>query len=157
MPSLSIEERLQRLEDIEDIRQLKARYAEACDDDHNPDRIAALFLPDGVWHQVDLPPCEGHDEIKAFMRRIRESGMMRNSSHQFTNPQIEVDGDKASGHWKLTMMFTGNAPDGTTQYHRIIGYYDEEYERHDDRWLFRSLRVTVLERNAYTVEDSKFG
>lgn len=156
MTKLSVEERLQRLEDIEEIRQLKAQYAEACDDDHNGDRVIALFVPDGVWHQVSLPPCNGHAEIRAFMMNIRESGRLRNSSHMFTNPMIEVDGDNAIGHWKFVMVYTGNAPDDTTQYHRILGYYDEEYVRVDGAWMFKSLRVTVVENNAYSVEDSKF-
>ena len=156
MADLSVEERLRRLEDIEAIRQLKARYAEACDDDHNPERIAALFLEDAKWHNLGQDPCNGHDEIKAYMRNIRESGRLRNSSHLFTNPHITIDGDRAEGHWKLVMVYTGNAPDGSTQYHRILGFYDEIYERHDADWLFRSLVVTVVENNAYTVEESKF-
>jgi uncharacterized protein (TIGR02246 family) len=157
MTKLSVEERLARLEDIEEIRQLKARYAEACDDDHNGERVITLFTPDALWHQVSLPPCNGHDEIKAFMQAVRESGRLRNSSHLFSNPMIEVTGDAATGHWKLVMVYTGNAPDGTTQYHRILGYYDEEYARVDGEWFFKSLIVTVVENNAYSVEPSKFG
>jgi hypothetical protein len=45
----TIEERLRVLEDIEEIRQLKARYAAACDDNYNADDIAALFAEDAVW------------------------------------------------------------------------------------------------------------
>ena len=156
MPDVSLEQRLQRLEDIEAIRQLKADYAEACDDDHNPERIAALFLPDAVWHRLGEDPCEGHDQIKAYMRAIRESGRLRNSSHLFMNPHITIDGDSATGHWKLVMVYTGNVPGGGTQYHRIIGSYDEQYERHAGRWMFRRLEVTVLEADAYSVEPSKF-
>ena len=156
MTNLSVEDRLQRLEDIEEIRQLKARYGEACDDDHNGDRVIELFIPEGVWHQLSLPPCEGHDQIKAFMQNIRNSGRLRNSSHIFTNPQIDVSGDSATGHWRFVMVYTGNAPDDTTQYHRILGYYDDEYVRVDGAWLFKSLKVTVVENNAYTVEASKF-
>ena len=165
MSNLSVEERLQRLEDIEEIRKLKARYAEACDDDHNGDRVAALFMPDGVWHQTTLPPCNGHEEIKAFMYSVRNSGRLRRSSHQFTNPIIDVEGDKATGRWKFVMMYTGNVPEdardmtdgGDTQFHRIIGRYDEEYERHNGEWFFRRLLVTVEENQAYSHEPSVYG
>ena len=59
--SESIEARLQRLIDIEDIKQLKARYASACDDDYNPDRLApgspllSTTNPLGVSHS-ELSP-----------------------------------------------------------------------------------------------------
>ena len=41
--SSNLEARVQRLIDIEDIKQLKARYAAYCDDDYNADGLAALF------------------------------------------------------------------------------------------------------------------
>ena len=42
----AIEARLRRLEDIEAIKRLKARYCAACDDGYDPDRLAALFTED---------------------------------------------------------------------------------------------------------------
>ena len=42
-------ERIQRLEDLEAIRRLKATYCDICDDDHNPDRIVTIFTDDGIW------------------------------------------------------------------------------------------------------------
>ena len=44
-----ISARLQNLEDIEAIKQLKALYCEICDDDHNPARIVGIFTKDGIW------------------------------------------------------------------------------------------------------------
>ena len=49
MSEKSLEERIQRLEDIEAIKQLKVRYSHICDDDHNPDDIASLFVEDEIW------------------------------------------------------------------------------------------------------------
>ena len=37
--------RITRLEDIEAIKQLKARYCEICDDNHDPDRVVAIVDP----------------------------------------------------------------------------------------------------------------
>jgi hypothetical protein len=36
-------------EDLEAIKQLKARYCAVCDDNHNIDKITALFVDDGIW------------------------------------------------------------------------------------------------------------
>ena len=41
--------RLIELEDIEAIRKLKAAYCDACDDDHDGDAVAALFVKNGTW------------------------------------------------------------------------------------------------------------
>jgi uncharacterized protein (TIGR02246 family) len=153
----SLEARIQCLEDIEAIKQLKARYAQACDDDHNPEKVAALFAPDGLWEGPNLGVhAKGHDAIKTYIGGVRASGRMRNSAHMFMNPIITVNGDRATGEWRFVMAYTGKIPDGSLQYHRIIGFYEEEYVRIDGRWLFQTLRVTVEENGPYTVEDSKF-
>ena len=49
-----LEARIQTLEDTNAIRNLKARYAELCDDNYNPDGIAALFVEDAVWDSGPL-------------------------------------------------------------------------------------------------------
>ena len=52
--------RLTRLEDIEAIRQLKARYCEICDDDHNTALITSIFTEDGTWEGKGIGKAEGH-------------------------------------------------------------------------------------------------
>jgi uncharacterized protein (TIGR02246 family) len=153
--SRSLEARIQGLEDIEAIRQLKARYCQACDDDHNPDRVAALFVEDGLWEGNTGVHARGHHAIRQFMAGVRGSGRMRISAHMVTNPIITVTGDTAVGHWRLLMLYTGRTAAGAPQYHRIIGFYDEEYVRVDGHWLFQTLRVTVEENGPYATEDDR--
>ena len=50
----ALEARLQVLEDTNAIRNLKSRYAELCDDNYNPDGIAALFAEHRFAHVVHL-------------------------------------------------------------------------------------------------------
>ena len=45
----SLESRIQRLEDIEAIKQLKARYCGLCDDGYPADDLAELFTEDAIW------------------------------------------------------------------------------------------------------------
>ena len=52
MDLAELERRITRIEDIEAIKQLKARYCEICDDDHDPDRITRIFAEDGVWQSA---------------------------------------------------------------------------------------------------------
>ena len=55
-----LEKRITRIEDIEAIKQLKARYCDICDDMHNPDRIASVFAEDGIWESGDFGVAQGH-------------------------------------------------------------------------------------------------
>ena len=42
-------QRVARLEAIDEIKRLKARYCAYCDDDYDPEGIAGLFVEDGLW------------------------------------------------------------------------------------------------------------
>jgi SnoaL-like domain len=137
--------RLAQLEAVEEIRRLKAAYCAACDDDHNGDRVAALFIPEGTWQSSNSALCTGHDEIRAYMHGVRDSGRLKHSSHMVTNPVIEVNDDEATGTWSFLMMYTSN----TGAFVRIIGFYDEHYTRRDGRWLFRSLKANIQDSAAY--------
>ncbi len=154
----SREDRLRRLEDIEAIRQLKARYCQACDDDHNADRVAALFIADGLWEGTNIGVhARGHAAIREYIGGVRASGRIRTSAHMVTNPIITPDGDRATGHWRLLMQYTGNRPEGGVEYQRIIGFYEETYVRVAGTWLFETLRVTVEASGPYGAVDVSSG
>jgi hypothetical protein len=57
-----LEQRVQALEDVNAIRYLKARYAAYCDDQYNPDGLAALFTEDAVWESEGLGRFEGRGD-----------------------------------------------------------------------------------------------
>ena len=152
---MNSEARLQQLEDVEAIRQLKARYCAACDNDHHPEQLLALFAPDAVWEASGLGRFEGHEQIRGFMTSLRDSGRLRNSAHNVFNPIIEVTGDTATGAWRLLMLYTANADDGlSTQRFRIIGWYRERYVRLPAGWHFQSLYCQVEESAPYALEAS---
>jgi hypothetical protein len=47
LTKLTLEQRLARMESIEEIKQLKARYAHHLDNGYDPQGIASLFAEDG--------------------------------------------------------------------------------------------------------------
>ena len=65
---MSTEQRLQRLEDIESIKQLIARYAKAADHNGDPDMVRPLFTEDAVWNAEGLAHWETRDGIVQGMR-----------------------------------------------------------------------------------------
>lgn len=147
-----LERRLRVLEDIDAIAKLKAAYCAACDDDHNGEAVAALFVEDGTWERAGQPPCHGRDAIAAYMNRIHHSRVMNRSAHMVTNPVIEVDGDEATGRWRFVMMYTAS---DDRSFVRIIGHYRETYVRRDGRWFFQSLQSNVEEQGTYVAAPTQ--
>ena len=132
-----LESRVRTLEDTDAIRNLKARYAELCDDDYNPEGIAALFAEDAVWEGGPLGRFEGRDAIREFFRGA--SKIFTFAIHYSLNPQIEVTGDTARARWYLFMPCT--VSDGNRAMWRA-GIDDEEYVRVNGRWMFKSKKST---------------
>ncbi len=132
----TLERRITRLEDREAIKELKARYCEICDDDHNPDRIVSLFTEDGIWEGRGIGLAQGHAEIRELFERFRT--MMSFSQHMVMNPVIELDGDRAQARWLFFGMFTfyegKQAKWQSARYH-------EDYLKVDGVWLIEHLRV----------------
>lgn len=151
---MSIEARLQRLEDIEEIKQLKAQYCAGCDDDHNADTIASLFVEDAVWDAPGIARAEGRLAIHKLMTNIRNRGIIRSSTHHVMNPIIEVDGDRATGCWRFLMMYTGDVGDGTTKRLQVLGWYREEYVRLQGRWYYQTLCATIEDNSPHALEGA---
>ena len=131
-----------RLAAIEDIKQLKARYCAYCDQDYDPDGLAALFVDNGVWDGgAEFGRHEGRAAIRSFFRGA--SGSIVFAAHLVMNPIIEVegDGDRASGRWRLLMPCTVQGRDAAPEARWLLSAYDERYVRVDGRWLFASLEV----------------
>ena len=152
---MDIQTRLQRIEDIEAIKQLKAAYCQACDDDHNPDRLGPLFAQDAVWEASSVGRAEGREAIQKLLGDIGRSGTIRNSAHNVMNPIITVDGDTAEGEWRLIMLYTGIYPNGEHHFSRIIGWYKERYARIGGRWLIQDLYCQVEESAPYLLDPQE--
>ncbi|MSP81816.1 MAG: nuclear transport factor 2 family protein [Alphaproteobacteria bacterium] len=139
--SLSLAEQIDRLASIEAIKQLKARYCAACDDHYAADAIVALFTEDAVWDAGEaFGTYRGREAIRAFFAGI--SGTITFAAHLILNPIIEVDGDQATGTFRLIMPCTMVA-DGKPEARWMVSSYDNRFVRRDGVWLFQHLRVTV--------------
>ena len=134
-----LETKVRALEDTDAIRNLKARYAELCDDNYNPDGIAALFVEDAVWESGPLGRFEGREAIREFFRGA--SRIFTFAIHYSLNSQIEVIGDTAWAKWYLFMPCT--VGDGDQAMWRA-GIDEEEYVRMNGRWMFKSKKSTGL-------------
>lgn len=85
----TLEERIQRLEDIKEIQALKIAYARAADDRYNADRLAALFTEDAVWDGGEkFGMHRGRQAIHDFFAPISEAFTF--ALHYYMGPTIDI-------------------------------------------------------------------
>jgi hypothetical protein len=134
---MDIEERLARIEDIEAIKCLKARYFEICDDDHNPDRVVELFVGHGSWRGRGFE-ASGRPAIHQLFSSFQ--GLVSETQHAGVNPQIDVEGDHARGVWYSVGVFKFR--DGGQQ-QLLSARYDDTYVKVDGEWKLEHLRIEL--------------
>lgn len=137
-------DRLGRLEAIEDIRRLKARYFR-CMDTKLWDDLRGVFTadmkvitPDGrVW-------LEGGDAYAASLRNSLEHAV---SCHQGLTAEIEVlDADNATGIWAMQDVIEWPQSHPREGWKAIVGrgHYHETYRREGGQWRIATLTLTRL-------------
>ena len=138
--AMSIEARVQRLEDIEAIRRLLTDYGRLLDV-RDFKGYAALFARDGVW-DGGFGAATGPAEIQAMMEKSIGGAPItgaQSNFHVLTNFEITVDGDTGAA-WSR-WSFVSQDPDKRA---RILyaGRYQDELVREAGHWKFK--RRTVL-------------
>src|SRR5262249_41711845 len=147
-----LEQRVRLLEDIQAITELKSTYCDAADGgwdrpSHDADKVAALFVEDGVWDGGLFGHAAGREAIRGLFQSFRV--LLPFVFHRVTNPIIRVDGNVATGEWHLL------APGIVAATHRVEGWfggiYHDEFVRTPDGWKFKRLQLTP----AFAVENGQ--
>ncbi len=138
MTTMTLEERITRLEDIEAIKQLKFRYSHICDDGHNPAHIASVFAENGIWESKAFGVAKGHAEIEELFRGFE--AMFSFSQHNMMNPIIEVNGNTATGIWYI-MGPWDQKEDGKEVW--LALRYDDDYVKTNGEWKYSHLRADL--------------
>jgi len=136
-----LESRIGRLEAIEAIKTLKARYAAACDDNYNPEGIGKLFTEDAVWYgEENFGTHKGREAIKAFFAEVSKD--IEFAVHYFVQPIIEVSpkGDTATGRWYLWQAATMKG--GRAVW--LAGLEYDKYRKIDGQWLQSDMRLEIF-------------
>ena len=136
MDLTELEQRVTRMEDIEAIKQLKARYCEICDDNHNPNRITTLFVEDGIREGGDFGKAQGHEAIRTLFRTFQQ--LISFSQHMVLNPIIEVEGNRAKGVWYFFGPFTFRK---NTEAKWLAARYEDDYVKVNGEWKYQHLRA----------------
>lgn len=128
---------IQKLNDVNDLKQLKARYCHLVDS-NDWDELETLWTEDAVCDYGFFGAFNGREDIiNGFFR-----GLVANASsfsaHMIHNPIIEVDGDSASACWYVTAHTTLQPH---SQAIWMMGLYHDQYKRIDGEWKISSLKV----------------
>jgi uncharacterized protein (TIGR02246 family) len=131
----SVEDRLRRLEDRAEIRQLILTYKDHLDA-RDLTAYGLLFAADGEWLGGT-----GYGKSPAGITAMLEERLPGNTSesrqsswHLVTEPEITLHGNQATGDvtWALVARGAGDTP--TVQ---LLGHYEDTYVREDGRWRFQ--------------------
>ena len=135
------EDRLSELADVAEIANLKARYVDAADGGwtgeraHEGERVAELFVPNGVWDAGEMGQGVGHEGIRAYFAGAVEDFPL--VFHHTSSPRIDVEGDEARGRWHVMVPMIDK---GVSKL--LIGIYDDQFVRTPKGWRFRRLHFT---------------
>jgi SnoaL-like domain len=139
---LTIEQRLQHLEDEAAIRELASRFADAVTRaDHKT--LRSLWKPDGVFMigEPHAVTCKGIDEIDALIGKLRDG---KDFFVQFVHGGlVHVDDNKASARWLMREIGSGPGKSGQ-DYYNNFGFFIDELEKVDGTWLFESRTYPYL-------------
>jgi uncharacterized protein (TIGR02246 family) len=136
------------LDDVEAIKQLKARYFRLLDT-KDWDGFRGLFTDDVV---IDTSQAGGDvvAGVDAFLDFLQVALAGTTTVHQGHMPEIDVTGpDEANGTWALhdiVIWADGTRLDG-------FGHYHERYRRQPDGWRIAASTLTRLHTDIRTAVD----
>jgi hypothetical protein len=137
----ALEARLQRLEDLEEIRQLLLEYARRLDA-ADYEGYAALFTADGEL-DAQLGHAVGREAIVELLERRLGSGSERTvkktAFHLVGSPDIQLDGDEATS--VVIWAYVTHDDDGFPIILQL-GHYRDTLARDDGLWRFRRRQIS---------------
>ncbi len=141
---MTLEDRLQRLEDDRAIRDLKARYLRACDT-KDPDTVLDTLAPNGaVIAYEGFPPFDNREDFVAIYRQMGCTPDIFDIHHAANGIITFESAARARGQWSLYFHNINLAGRTLTQ----MGVeYDDVYVKDGDRWWIaetRSRRTSCL-------------
>lgn len=145
---MTLEERVQRLEDDRAIRDLKASYLRACDA-KDPGALADCLLADAHIDFEGFPVFDSRDEFVAVYRQLGcVPGVF--DIHHAANGVISFENpDRAAGQWALTFHSINLAGQTITQFGIE---YDDRYVRRDGLWWIAETRSRKKSTLVQTVD-----
>ena len=133
MPTL--EQRVQRLEDLDQITEVTMQLARHFDNGYHADGVVSLFTDDGVFDGGPFGRYEGLGAIHGFFDTITEQ--ITFAKHHLATRTIHLDGNEtgATGQWYMWAHTIG----GEAMFLALT--WDMRYRKTAGRWLISQQRL----------------
>jgi len=138
-----LEARIKVLEDIEAIRQLKARYWRFIDNKLWDDLAGCfaedvvLTVPSGTEEDIKI---EGRTALLGFLKEVLGESVL--TTHQGHQSEIEITNETtAKGIWVLRDY---NVDSQANKIYDGRGYYEEAYIKENGEWKIKNYRLSYL-------------
>ena len=134
----SLEERVQKIEDLAEITKLTSTYAHFVnrgwgDVKVDAEGLATVFTEDITWNAAAFKmSATGRDAVIAML--ADPTGSPDLAMHSFTNPILNVSGDTATGNWLIWV-----AQKVGEENNQVFQSEDLTYERLDGAWRIKSI------------------
>jgi len=134
---MQLSERIQRLEDIEEIRRLRNMYHYFINE-NCPARFREIYTSDATLQFGDKMTWVGIDAIEAGFRAMPgRTSLIKQFNH---NHQIDIAGDVASAF----SYFEARYATADKQSLMVAGRYDENYLRVSDGWRISKTFIHLI-------------
>jgi bile-acid 7alpha-dehydratase len=127
---MDLEKRIQILEDIEKIKNVKHDFVKAIDTGCDWNKMEKVFTEDAIYIPGE-GKYEGKQQIKEFFAAV--SAVSENSLHNCILPKIVVNGDSAVGSWYVWCVSVQKEVPGIF----LGGFYEEKYQKINGEWFIK--------------------
>lgn len=147
MKDKEMNDKVQKLIDLEEIKNLRIKYAHFLDSNSIAE-LSEVFAVDAVVN-VGQGEMQGREAIQAglaqaFAQYDREQHGTHPFLHAVTNQWVElIDADTAQGRCYLLDLHTVTNTNAQRDQWILLGMYADEYRRIDGRWYITRSRLDV--------------
>jgi uncharacterized protein (TIGR02246 family) len=151
----STEDRIARLEDIEEIRRLTIRYAYGADRRNDPKVMRELFAEDAVWESDGFGVFRGRAQILTGLSEIARTRVSR-TLHYMIAPLVDVRSDRRSARASWRLWELAHLREGTgSKFDQVMagGDYTCRLVRTDGRWRLQHVRLKISTVVRYSADS----
>jgi hypothetical protein len=146
----SLEEKVRKLEDIDQIKELQRIYGYYLDN-RMYDEAIDLFSENTEYFEVSsLGVFRGKAGVRKFLTNMKNNSLKKPERARGLSLHMQLqgvvhlnpDGKTAKGRWQCWMVLNQTF---NKELHAIwgLGVFENEYIKEDDKWLFKILRVNI--------------